>query len=305
MFFIRADQVEEEAKEEEEEEGEGEGEGEEEEEEEGEGEEDLEEGTMLQETEQKPKVTKQKSKEAEQEEDSDEETEGPPAVNVGLLNVRSIKRDQRKRLRIKEIITDKELDVFLTTETWLVNNTADEALREASPPNFTFYHKCRMGQTGGGVAIQFSPELRGQRIYFPSRASFEYVAAALKHKNWYEEVLFISVYRPPGSKSAEFKDFILDFDLLLDMASSDYNRIIVAGDFNIHVEKTRTLRTSLFDKSYIIDFEQHVEDPTHESGGILDLVLSKNVKVSDVRVRDDEISDHKTIYFRVRPTLPG
>ncbi|XP_058628189.1 uncharacterized protein LOC131538365 isoform X2 [Onychostoma macrolepis] len=250
---------------------------------------------------QKTEKEQQKLKELEEtEEEESSEDEDPPAVNVGLLNVHSIKNMKEKRLKIKNLITENNLDVFLLTETWLDNATADEALRETVPANFSFVQRSREGR-GGGVAILFSQLLHSQIITFESTTTFECVATALRHDEWDEDVLFINVYRPPIQTKQQFCNFVDEFEMLLNEASTDYNSIVVAGDFNVHVEDTYDLKTIIFENVCMSDFDQHVPKPTHEKGGILDLVFRRNVEVSRVHVRDDGISDHSTIYFSIRP----
>ncbi|XP_067307647.1 uncharacterized protein [Pseudorasbora parva] len=252
----------------------------------------------------KQKENSEKRKEiVQQEENSEEETEDPSTISVGLLNVRSIKKAQ-KSVSIKNLITENNLDVFLTTETWLKNDIADKVLREASPPNFQFYQQSRDGSRGGGVAIQFSNVLQGRRINLGFSTTFEYVAAALKHDKWEKDILFINVYHPPESPKnhQKFFDFIAEFHALLKMACSLYTSIIVAGDFNIHVENIDFLRPIIFRLNcQIYDFNRDPKLPTHKNGGILDLVLGRDVDIFHVQVRDDKISDHFTVYFRTRP----
>ncbi|XP_048012239.1 uncharacterized protein LOC125245610 [Megalobrama amblycephala] len=262
---------------------------------------------------QKTKVTeqvKQKTEETEQEESSEEETEDPPAVKVGLLNVRSILSNTNmkgKRLNINNLITEHNLDVFLMTETWLENETAAVALRQAAPQNFQFHQESRIGR-GGGVAIQFSLRLRRKIICFDSITvtTFEYVATALRHKEWDEYVLFINVYHPGAKTNKQFCKFVDEFEELLKEASTLYNCIVVAGDFNIDLGDNRSLKPivfQIFTDRYSL--KQHVDEPTHILGGILDLVFSRNVEDFNVEVNNDKISDHFTVYFSIRPMSEG
>ncbi len=257
---------------------------------------------------QKTEKEKQTSQETEEEESS--ENEDHPAVKVGLLNVRSIKNKKEKRLKIKDLITENNLDVFLLTETWLENDSAAKALSETvNCEEFLFRQESRVGR-GGGVAILFSQALEAtlsanieihslqvryrNTMSFESITTFEYVITALRHKEWDEEVLFINVYRPPKQTQEQFNKFVDEFTMLLNMASKRYNSIIVAGDFNLK----KKLRFELV--SILHGFVQHVQKSTHEKGGILDLVFSRNVEVFRVYIQD-KISDHLTVYFSVRP----
>ncbi|XP_041813707.1 uncharacterized protein LOC121621343 [Chelmon rostratus] len=221
----------------------------------------------------------------------------PTAIRMGLLNVRSM---NNKPSRIRELISQNNLDVFATTETWLNDDTGDAVLSEASPENFRFYHETR-GSRGGGVALQFSQQLRGEQIHFDVTVTFEYVAAALQHDEWDEPVLIINVYRPPGDKLNQLRAFLDEFQRLLNEVFKKYNSIIVTGDFNIWVDRMK-MSSVEFDFFVLINnLDQHVQEPTHSRGHTLDLVLTRNVQISGLTVRNDGISDHYTVYFNARP----
>ncbi|XP_028268104.1 uncharacterized protein LOC114440040 [Parambassis ranga] len=252
----------------------------------------------------------EESVESDEDSESEEETEDkerkrninqpPPAeVRVGLLNVRSI---NNKRSTINELITQNNLDLFLPTETWLQRDTADEVLSEALPPNFNSYNQHRDGRRGGGVAIQFSSVLQGAPLYFNYLTTFECVGAVLQHETWDEPILFLNVYHPPGYTLTRFRAFLDEFQMVLDDVSEQYNSIIVTGDFNIWVDFEKRTATDEFEFLLLINnLVQHVGEPTQRSGHFLDLVISRNVDIPHLVVRDDGISDHYTVYFNVKP----
>ncbi|XP_051250265.1 uncharacterized protein LOC127360050 isoform X2 [Dicentrarchus labrax] len=219
-------------------------------------------------------------------------------IKVGLLNVCSM---NKKQSRILELITQNNLDVFLTTETWLQDNNADKVLSEASPPNYLYFYQVRVNMIRGGVAIQFSQELHGERIPFESLTAFECVVTVLHHDEWKQLVPFINVYLRPGYDKPKFKTFLDEFQDLL-AHFNNYNSIVVTGDFNIWVDQEKRSYTDEFDHILpIYNLEQHVQEPTHNQGHTLDLVITKNVEISDLIVRNDGISDHYTVYFNARP----
>lgn len=57
-------------------------------------------------------------------------------VKLALLNVRSLNNEQEN---VSRLLREKNLDVFLLTETWLTNKTADEELKKAFSPDYVFY----------------------------------------------------------------------------------------------------------------------------------------------------------------------
>ncbi|XP_067426916.1 GRB10-interacting GYF protein 2-like isoform X2 [Thunnus thynnus] len=199
----------------------------------------------------------------------------PGSIRMGLLNVQSL---TAKTEEIKELITQNSLDVFLPTETWLKRKGGDHVLGAASPENFSSFHQVRPTRDtfnvkqvrksrGGGVAIQYSQVLQGEKIKLTKKGpeTFEYVAAELQHREWGQPVLLINVYRPPGNLNSltQFHRFLEEFQSLLDEASARYNSIITTGDFNIHVENEMMSSTTEFRQLLEwYNLVQHVEEPT-------------------------------------------
>lgn len=209
-------------------------------------------------------------------------------VRAALLNVRSI---GNKLEDVKKLIKNNDLDVFLVTETWIKsNNPIEEALSE-----FEVYHNPREDRRGGGVAVLVLKSLiiedRDAPLQFQADA-FEYVAVKLKRVQWSQAALLINVYRPPGGT---FRDFKVDFEKLLDEAFTKFEQVILTGDLN---GKWKTFPKYLHEKG----LEQHVEEPTHDKGNTLDMIITKinQFKISEPEVKDDALSDHYTVYFNIR-----
>ncbi|XP_051250268.1 uncharacterized protein LOC127360053 isoform X2 [Dicentrarchus labrax] len=71
----------------------------------------------------------------------------PGAIKVALLNVRSMNKKRRPE-KILKLITKNNLDVLLTTETWLQEDNADRVLSKSAPPDYHHYYQVREGQRG-------------------------------------------------------------------------------------------------------------------------------------------------------------
>ncbi|KAM8723059.1 uncharacterized protein AB9X84_003160 [Acanthopagrus schlegelii] len=257
----------------------------------------------------KTKTKRQRDKDSqcsnEQTVDQCEINQTPPGtIRLGLLNTRSM---TKKAPRISELITQNNLDVFLTTETWLKHATADGVLSKASPQRFSFHSQVRAGTRGGGVSNQFSDVMRGKQIQFDSLiiTTFEFVVTELQHDDWNQPVVIINLYHPPGNNKKEFRKFLDEFQSLLDAVKKNYSSFIVAGDFNIHVNKEWRSDTDEFDSLLQCnDLTQHVNEPTHKAGNTLDLVITSNVEISGLVVQDEKKvvkSDHYTVYFNAKP----
>ncbi|XP_029913170.1 uncharacterized protein LOC115363205 [Myripristis murdjan] len=251
--------------------------------------------------------------ETDQDESSCDEEEERWA-RMGLLNVQSL---NNKVDKVRELIVQNKLDVFLPTETWLDPSSADIVLRQASPGGFSFCHQSRGGR-GQGVAIQYSTKFQGRKINIESMETFECVALDLRHDKWDAPILLVNVYRPPKQKREHFDKFLREFEKLLDDISNDKN-VLLTGDFNIHVDKVYNKLRDEWEWLCLLiykrrspekDFRfllskhglyQRIRQPTHKRGHILDLVITRNVQISSLFVRNDDISDHYTVYFSARP----
>ena len=69
--------------------------------------------------------------------------------------------------------------------------------------------------------------------------------------------------------------------------------ILIVGDFNFHVDNTRSSDTITFNKILeSFNLQQHVNEPTHKQGHTLDLIITRNEDrlVNDIKIHDPVIS---------------
>lgn len=118
-------------------------------------------------------------------------------------------------------------------------------------------------------------------------------------------LLYPSCYLPAitGKSSCGLS---LKLSSLLGYLVTALGKLIVVGDFNIHVDDVKcNFRKYFLSLTGSFDLFQHVSEPTHVGGHILDLVLSRpadNVLV-DCFV-SDLITDHHAIHWYVRVHRP-
>lgn len=92
--------------------------------------------------------------------------------------------------------------------------------------------------------------------------------------------------------------FISEFSEFLSTIHTSYNRILVTGDFNIHVDNTSDpLAREFLNLLNCMDFTQHVTQPTHNRGHALDLVITYGLSTSVSSVVDLAVSDHFCVFF--------
>ncbi|KAJ0055115.1 hypothetical protein NL108_009851 [Boleophthalmus pectinirostris] len=212
----------------------------------------------------------------------------PLTCKMGLLNVRSL---ANKSFIINDMIVDEALDCMFLTETWTGTDGA-VTLNETTPPNYSYSYSSRLNKKGGGTAIILSAKHNFKNIHFNQYPSFEHHSLALTNPS----ILLICIYRPPKHSSS----FTADFSDLLSIAHSNYNRIIIVGDFNLHIDvKSDSLATDFLNLLNCMNFKQNVLQPTHNRGRILDLVISYGLSVDIASVVDVGFSDHACIFFNI------
>ncbi|XP_073349448.1 uncharacterized protein [Pagrus major] len=207
---------------------------------------------------------------------------------MAVLNVRSL---LNKSFIINDIILDNNLDIILLTETWL-GTDAPVVLTEASPPNFNFLFSTRGCRRGGGTASIAKTNMHTNKVNFNSYTSFEYHAFVCSSP----PILCITIYRPPQYSTS----FINEFSELLSIIHTSFNRILITGDFNLHVDISSDLLSREFlNLLHCLDFKQHVTQPTHSRGHTLDLVISYGLSIGAPSVVDLAVSDHFCVFFTI------
>lgn len=124
-----------------------------------------------------------------------------------------------------------------------------------------------------------------------------------------EALLIVSIYRPPRANS----NSITDFSNLLTTICPTFSRLVVLGDFKIHVDDPRcTLAVDFFS---LLDCHlslldclpliQHVQGPTHKHCHPLDLVVTGDVPISNTHILELDVSDHYVVLLDAMITPPA
>ena len=144
----------------------------------------------------------------------------------------------------------------------------------------------RENKKGGGIAAIFSAQYVCRDIDLGEFRSFEYLALELKAEL---SVLIITVYRPPKYSSL----FLQEFSELISLGITRYDRLILNGDLNIHVNKKNDSKAmELMNLLDSFELTQHVNEATHQHGNTLDLVITTGLNIDNVSVFELPISDH-------------
>lgn len=160
---------------------------------------------------------------------------------------------------------------------------------ELLPPDCTFINTPRDTGRGGGIATVLKNCIYHRVISDWTFSSFELSCFELRLT---DPVMCAVIYRPPKHN----KDFIKDFSDFVAFILTCYDRILIVGDFNVHVCcPSKPMAREFLELIEAFHFTQHVSGPTQVHGHTLDLLLSYGFPVDSVVVGDAIISDHSPV----------
>jgi len=118
-------------------------------------------------------------------------------------------------------------------------------------------------------------------------------------------MILVAIYRP-GSKAIT-RRFFSELTELLEHLATHRCPVVLTGDFSVRVHRPEDKHAlSLTELLASFDMVQHVTVPTHNFGGMLDLVIARSVdRIDTVSVDWNGISLHAQLLVTVALTLPG
>ncbi|KAK6168440.1 hypothetical protein SNE40_020971 [Patella caerulea] len=212
-------------------------------------------------------------------------------VNLCLVNSRSVRN---KADELHEFIIENDFDLFASTETWLKHNDSF-VINKLIPDNYKYFLVNRCNRNGGGVALIHKESINVMCVAPSTYSSFEVLQNNIQLKSCVLRIVII--YRPPQSRvnKCSIDIFLDEFSDFLHGIQDGPEDFIILGDFNIHVDKSNDSTVNRF-KEVLNSFnlKQHVSQPTHKGGHILDLVITRanSDLIKSLKVEDNLISDH-------------
>ena len=183
---------------------------------------------------------------------------------------------------------------------------ADKAiLQEIADLGWSILSNPRKHRSGGGIAIIYRPDITLKSNEKVTKyKSYQVMEAVLSCDTGL--VRLVNIYRPPYTKKARFTEslFLEEFDDYLGGLMHKPGQHIIAGDFNIHVERPNDFYPKKF-LDLLSNYNLHQCVPlvaTHNLGGTLDLVITtedmtKNFKEPVEVVASGTTSDHYLVWF--------
>ena len=216
---------------------------------------------------------------------------------------------KNKTQEINDLISDNKLDILCITETWMTGTALDDLLcNELTPPGYKIAHVPRDQGRGGGVAVIYRSSLKCQGQREHHFASFEAVELLLSTKS--DSIRLCVIYRPlvGGKHSKPMSMFLTEFEEYIDRNATTAGKLLVIGDFNIHMESEENAATANFcELLQNLNLLQHVKGSTHIHGHMLDLVLTRATEnlVTGTDLRPSGLSDHYQIIVRCDMDKPA
>jgi len=244
-----------------------------------------------------------------------ENNPGPAAACVtGVLNCRSASHEIPV---IHDLITDRNLDVLLLSETWFTSDTPQSILLDVAPVGYAALHVVRQTgsdkpKRGGGLAAEFR-ESNPVRVH--------HLASTLAPRTFELQLLrvgtgsgsctsfsIVRIYRPPWMSSvSNFLDKLADIIVML--TTDSCGDIIACGDLNCPGPDESSVDVELTECFESLGLTQLVDEPTRRLpnvANLLDVLVTNNAKlVSSVRVDNaDCLSDHCLITADIAARAP-
>ena len=192
-------------------------------------------------------------------------------LSFGVLNCQSIRN---KAASINDLIFTNNFDFCLLTETWL--DVADDVIRTAATPvDYVFLDSVR-DTRGGGTGLVCKQIYKPKLVNKNQFVTFE--SSEYEITNFSSIIHIIVIYRAPYSNKNQhtISAFINEFENYIGTFITSSNKIVVGGDFNIHVDNLNDNYSKNFTEllaSY--DLVNSINFPTHVKVHSLDLVLTR------------------------------
>ena len=212
-------------------------------------------------------------------------------------NVRSI---NNKVNDVLNFAFTHNVSLLFVQETWLTDmNNHTTALIKSH--GFKIHHYHRRDQSGGGVAIIYRPAISLIRVFTTVFQTFECVCVRILLPDR-KSLLCVCVYRtgPMGT-------FISDFDEFIGELFPRYDKFLICGDVNIHLEKVSAHSTDFLRCLSSYGLVQHLHEGTHKAGHTLDMVVTshKIIATDSIQILPETLQifnscDHYPIIFELQ-----
>ncbi len=228
------------------------------------------------------------------------------SFHLCLLNVRSFGNDD-KAGKIRDFVEHEGFDCTVFTETWLrQDDSSTHQIGDITPNGFSFYHRARVARKVGGVGVLIRSAFKAKQLSHNTYKSFEYMRLSISTSK--SHINLVAIYSPPPSVKNKLmvEMFFTEFSLLEELNTAPGN-LLILGDFNLHVDNSQNAPAMRFlNLLESCNLTQHVTKSTHNSGHILDLVITRSTDslITTLHNFNPGISDHEAVIFELKVNKP-
>ena len=224
-----------------------------------------------------------------------------------LLCVPNARSLRNKSAAFVDLVCDSKADLFAVSETWLTDNDT-AILSELTPQGYKLHHCPRSDRRGGGTALIFKESINVEKVSVAGKGSFEASEWSINPAAT-TRLRVVIVYRPPYSVKhpVTTSTFITEFSDYLESLVMSSEPLLILGDFNIHMDlPDDTDCKNMSDLLESMGLIQHVQQPTHELGHTLDLIITR---ISDNIIAGrpytgELFSDHFPVFCQLKSERP-
>jgi hypothetical protein len=232
----------------------------------------------------------------------------PPSKTLvmGCLNIRSL---ANKLDDLMEVRHDLSLDVMFLVETW--HDSDSVCLARLRADGYLVMDRSRprlvtdtLATNHGGMAVVAAPGIRLAAFDLGVKPeSFELLVVRITSGSMSH--VAVVIYRP-GSQPCT-RTFIDEFADVVSRAGLLGDPVVLVGDVNIRLDRDDDPWTCQFnDIISAHGMKCHVTSPTHDRGGLLDVVITPvdQSPMPLVDIVDVGLSDHRLLRWETRLTRP-
>ena len=155
---------------------------------------------------------------------------------------------RNKALGLADYIVDQKFDIVGLTETWLRQDGADQlTTTSVSPSGYELVSYPRKTGKRGRVTLLTRGSMHTKPVVKAfSPSTFEYIERVVKIDAL--SVCIIIIPRPPSNakNGFTFNGFMQEISSLLELKMSASEKLLIAGDFNTHIDDTSSSNTTRF-----------------------------------------------------------
>ena len=174
-----------------------------------------------------------------------------------------------KLIQIQHLLDISFLDILALTETWTKQNQCLEVIKGTlSTMSYNLVAAHRSDKTGGGIGIIHRDTLRVRKVDGGRSLTFEYLILELAGRS-----IISIIYQPPNSSIPTFLEEFMDW---VSHLLTKYMDPLILGDFHVNLAEQGEPNSAAFiELLETYGLMQWMLDPTHQSGSLLDHVITR------------------------------